>query len=229
VEGLEWGVLLRPEFRQLLYKGLATTLQLAAGACAGALVLGALIALLRLSKVRALSAAATVFVEFTRTVPLLVHLMFWYFAAPELLPHSLRAWLNAHDVGFCAALVALVLYSSAFVSEDLRSGIRSIPQGQFDAASALGLRELQRFRFVILPQALRAAVPPLIGQAMTVTRNTTLALMIGVPELAHVTRTVQSATFQAAGIYLFTTLFFLAVAVVLTGLGRLYARGRPHP
>ncbi|HVZ43164.1 MAG TPA: amino acid ABC transporter permease [Ramlibacter sp.] len=228
MDGLDWGVLFRPEFRAMLWKGLWTTLQLTAYASAGALAGGIAIALLRSSGVRAIAAAATAFVEGTRTVPLLVHLMFWYYGAPELLPEGIRTWLYARDVGFWSALVALVLYASAFVSEDLRSGIRGIPAGQLDAARSLGFARLQAFRFVILPQALRATVPPLLGQAMTLTKNTTISLVIGVPELAHVTRTVQSASFQSVSVYVFTTLFFLLMALMWTGLARFYAARVPR-
>jgi polar amino acid transport system permease protein len=221
---LEWGVLLRPEFRSLLVKGIFTTLQLSAASIIGGMLLGALIAFARLSRWRALSFAATAYVEFTRTVPLVVHVMFWYFGAAELLPEDAKRWLYARDTGFYAAVVALVLYSSAFISEDLRSGIRGIPRGQSDAAHSLGFGYLKTFRLVILPQALRATVPPLLGQALTLTKNTTVALMIGVPELAYVTRAVQSATFQTISIYAFAILFFLLVALALTGLSRLYQR-----
>lgn len=223
-QSIDWGVMFRSEYRTILIEGITTTLSLASLALVGGLLLGILIALARLSPWRWLSWPATIFVEGTRTVPLLVHLMFWYFAAPEMLPDAIKVWLYQRDVGFYAALVALILYSSAFISEDLRSGIRSISRGQMEAANSLGFGFFKSFRLVILPQALIATVPPLLGQAMTITKNTTVALMIGVGELAYVTRAVQSASFLSAGIYAFTTVFFLLIAVALTGLSQAYER-----
>lgn len=224
LQRIDWGVMFRDEYRDMLLQGITTTLALATLTLIGGLVLGIVIALARLSPLRWLSWPATVFVEGTRTIPLLVHLMFWYFAAPEMLPDGIKAWLYSRDVGFYAALVALVLYSSAFISEDLRSGIRSISKGQMEAANSLGFGYIQSFRLVILPQALRATVPPLLGQAMTITKNTTVALMVGVGELAYVTRAVQSSSFLSVGIYAFTTAFFLLIAIVLTLLSQAYER-----
>lgn len=225
---IQWGVMFRPEYRDMLLKGIETTLALTAGALIGGLLLGMVVAFCRLAPSRWTRVPATVYVELVRTIPLLVHLMFWYFAVPEMLPDETRRALYKHDVGFYAALAALILYSAAFISEDLRSGIRGIPRGQAEAANSLGFGFFDTFRLVILPQALRATVPPLLGQAMTITKNTTVAMMIGVGELAFVTQAVQDASFLSAGVYAFTTVFFLLVAVVLTGLGQWYQRRFPR-
>ena len=225
---IQWGVMFRPEYRDMLLKGIETTLALTAGALIGGLLLGLVVAFCRLAPSRWTRVPATVYVELVRTIPLLVHLMFWYFAVPEMLPDETRRALYKHDVGFYAALAALILYSAAFISEDLRSGIRGIPRGQAEAANSLGFGFFDTFRLVILPQALRATVPPLLGQAMTITKNTTVAMMIGVGELAFVTQAVQDASFLSAGVYAFTTVFFLLVAVVLTGLGQWYQRRFPR-
>lgn len=225
---IDWGVMFRPEYRDMLLKGIKTTLGLTSGAIAGGLLLGMLVAFARLAPARWIRVPATVYVEVVRTIPLLVHVLFWYFAVPEMLPDETRRALYKHDVGFYAALAALILYSAAFISEDLRSGIRGIPRGQAEAANSLGFGFFDTFRLVILPQALRATVPPLLGQAMTITKNTTVAMMIGVGELAFVTQAVQDASFLSAGVYAFTTVFFLLVAVVLTGLGQWYQRRFPR-
>lgn len=225
---IQWGVMFRPEYRDMLLKGIETTLALTAGALIGGLLLGMVVAFCRLAPSRWTRVPTTVYVELVRTIPLLVHLMFWYFAVPEMLPDETRRALYKHDVGFYAALAALILYSAAFISEDLRSGIRGIPRGQAEAANSLGFGFFDTFRLVILPQALRATVPPLLGQAMTITKNTTVAMMIGVGELAFVTQAVQDASFLSAGVYAFTTVFFLLVAVVLTGLGQWYQRRFPR-
>ncbi|MBS0451655.1 MAG: amino acid ABC transporter permease [Proteobacteria bacterium] len=217
----------RPQYRDMLLKGIQTTLGLTVGAILGGLLLGMVVAFARLAPARWVRLPATAYVELVRTVPLLVHVMFWYFAVPEMLPEALKRSLYQHDVGFHASLVALVVYSSAFISEDIRSGIRGIAQGQAEAANSLGFGFFDTFRLVILPQALRATVPPLLGQAMNITKNTTVALMVGVGELAFVTRAVNDASFLSVGVYAFTTVFFLLIAVVLTTLGQRYQRRYP--
>lgn len=224
---IDWGVMFRPQYRDMLLKGIQTTLGLTVGAILGGLLLGMVVAFARLAPARWVRLPATAYVELVRTVPLLVHVMFWYFAVPEMLPEALKRSLYQHDVGFHASLVALVVYSSAFISEDIRSGIRGIAQGQAEAANSLGFGFFDTFRLVILPQALRATVPPLLGQAMNITKNTTVALMVGVGELAFVTRAVNDASFLSVGVYAFTTVFFLLIAVVLTTLGQRYQRRYP--
>ncbi|MBX3643613.1 MAG: amino acid ABC transporter permease [Rubrivivax sp.] len=224
---IDWGVMFRPEYRAMLLKGIQNTLGLTAGAIVGGLLLGMVVAFGRLASSRWIRLPATVYVELVRTIPLLAHVLFWYFAVPEMLPDGLRRTLYQHDVGFYASLVALVLYSAAFISEDIRSGIRGIATGQAEAAHSLGFGFFDTFRLVVLPQALRATVPPLLGQAMNITKNTTVALMVGVGELAFVTRAVNDASFLSVGVYAFTTAFFLLIAVVLTVLGGWYQRRYP--
>ena len=224
---IDWGVMFRPEYRAMLLKGIQNTLGLTAGAIVGGLLLGMVVAFGRLASSRWIRLPATVYVELVRTIPLLAHVLFWYFAVPEMLPDGLRRTLYQHDVGFYASLVALVLYSAALISEDIRSGIRGSATGQAEAAHSLGFGFFDTFRLVVLPQALRATVPPLLGQAMNITKNTTVALMVGVGELAFVTRAVNDASFLSVGVYAFTTAFFLLIAVVLTVLGGWYQRRYP--
>lgn len=224
---IDWGVMFRPEYRDMLLKGIQNTLALTAGAIVGGLLLGMVVAFGRLASSRWIRLPATAYVELVRTVPLLVHVMFWYFAVPEMLPDDLKRTLYKGDVGFYASMVALILYSAAFISEDIRSGIRGIAAGQAEAANSLGFGFFDTFRLVILPQALRTTVPPLLGQAMNITKNTTVALMVGVGELAFVTRAVNDASFLSVGVYAFTTVFFLLIAIVLTALGKWYQHRYP--
>ncbi|MBK6612888.1 amino acid ABC transporter permease [Ottowia sp.] len=224
---IDWGVMFRPEYRVMLLQGIRNTLALTAGAIVGGLLLGMVVAFGRLASSRWIRLPATAYVELVRTIPLLVHVMFWYFAVPEMLPDDVKRVLYRHDVGFYTSLVALILYAAAFISEDIRSGIRGIAPGQAEAAHSLGFGFFDTFRLVILPQALRTTVPPLLGQAMNITKNTTVALMVGVGELAFVTRAVNDASFLSVGVYAFTTVFFLLIAIVLTALGQWYQRRYP--
>ena len=99
------------------------------------------------------------YVAYHRNVPTLVQLFVWYFGAPQLLPAAAGAWINNHNGEFVFALIALSLNAAAYLSEDLRSGVRSIARGQVEAARALGLGYAQTMLYVVLPQAVRVAVP----------------------------------------------------------------------
>ena len=227
MDAFNLSMLLTGQYHEWLLNGLLLSIQLALMTLVFALPLGVLIAVMRVAPVALLRGAAIAYVEAVRNVPLLAHMLFWYFGAPEFLPDSAKAWLYEGNVEATSAVIALVFYTAAYMSEDLRSGIRGIPRGQAEAANSLGFGFLNTFRLVVLPQALRATVPPLLGQAMTITKNTTVAMMIGVTELASVTQAVQDASFLSAGVYAFTSVFFLLIAVVLTGLGQWYQRRFP--
>ena len=116
-------------------------------------------------------------------MPLLAHMLFWYFGAPELLPESVREWLYQRNFEAVASVIALTLYTAAYMSEDVRSGIRAIPHVQFEAGRALGFGYLATMRLIVLPQALRVTVPPLISQTLNLWKYTSLATVIGVAEL----------------------------------------------
>lgn len=211
-------------YGELLLKGLTVTLQLSGVTLAAGFVIGVLLTLIRLSPFWIVRQAVGLLVDAIRSVPLLVHVIFWYFGAPELLPDGPRMWLYARDVNFICAAIAISIYAGAFISEDLRSGLRSIPKGQTEASLSLGFSSLETFRYVILPQAFRISVPPLLGQAMTITKNTSIALMIGVPELVYQAQRIQDITYEPFLPYASATLVYLAICTVLTLASRTYSR-----
>jgi His/Glu/Gln/Arg/opine family amino acid ABC transporter permease subunit len=143
-----------------LLQGVLTTLQLSALAWMLAVALGILAGALRTVPLSPLRAAARVYVEFFRNVPLLVWMFFWYFGVLPLLPRPAQDWLYDHGAEFWAGTVALGVYHGARMSEVIRAGIQSIPRTQFEAAVAMGLTTFQAYRLVILPVALRLIVPP---------------------------------------------------------------------
>ena len=212
------------QYGSSLLDGLCMTLQIAAIAIVGSLVAGVIVAFARLSTFKPVRAIAAGYADFVRCVPLLVHAMFWYFGATELLPDAAKDWLYDRDAGMILGSVALIIYSAAFVSEDLRSGIRSVSAGQTEAARALGFSQFNTFRLVVLPQAVRAVIPSLIGQAMTITKNTSITLMIGVVEIINAARRVQDTTFRIVEPYAFATLSYLIICSVLTLLAMRYER-----
>jgi polar amino acid transport system permease protein len=181
-----------------------------------------LIALARLSPFVLLRGLARIFVESQRNVPLLAHLLFWYFGAPELLPNPAKQWLYAHDVESIAAALAITLYYAAFMSEDVRSGVRAVPAVQFEAARALGLPWFASMRLVVLPQALRVTVPPLLSQTLNIWKDTSIATVIGTAELMYQAAKVESATFRSVEAFTFATVSYLAVSLLITALASGY-------
>ena len=214
-------------YHDMLVAGLRLSLLLAGVTLLLAVPLAVLVALMRLSGLRVLSAAAWCFVEAIRNVPLLAHMLFWYFGAPELLPEPVRDWLYAHNFEAIAAVTALTFYTAAYMSEDVRSGIRAIPQVQFEAGRALGFGFLSTMRLVVLPQALRITVPPLISQTLNLWKNTSIATVIGTAELMYQASKVETETFRSVEAFGFATASYLTVSLLITGLAILFQHRYP--
>jgi polar amino acid transport system permease protein len=220
-------LVLHGQYHDWLVAGLRLSLELAGVTFVFALPLAIGVALLRLAPNAALRALGAAYVEGIRNVPLLAHLLFWYFGAPELLPDGLKERLYAGNVEFISAVVALTLYTAAFMAEDIRSGIRAIPVVQFEAGRALGFGFLGTMRRVILPQALRITVPPLVSQTLNLWKDTSIATVIGVAEMMYQAARVESASFRSAESFAFATAAYLSVSLLITGLGAWYHHQYP--
>ena len=223
----DFSLLLTGRYHDMLLAGLLLSVQLLLITLALALPLALVIALMRLSDNRGLQGLAWSFVEVQRNVPLLAHMLFWYFGAPELLSEDTRTWLYEHNFEALAAVVALTLYAAAYMSEDVRSGIRAIPRVQLEAGRALGFGFLATMRLVILPQALRVTVPPLISQTLNVWKDTSIATVIGAAELMYQAAKVETGTFRSFEPFTFATLSYLSVSLLITGLGLWYQHRNP--
>lgn len=220
-------LVLAGQYHDLLVSGLKLSLQLLAVTFVLSLPLATLVALLRLAPVRALRWFGFAYVESIRNVPLLAHMLFWYFGAPELYPESVKQWLYQLNIEAISAVIALTLYTSAYMSEDIRSGIRSVPQVQFEAGRALGFGFLATMRLVVLPQALRVTVPPLLSQTLNLWKGTSIATVIGVSELMYQAAQVESSTFRSFEAFVFATAAYLSVSLLITGVAIWYQRRYP--
>jgi polar amino acid transport system permease protein len=220
-------VVLSGDFRQWLISGFLVSIQLTLATLVLSLPLATGIALCRLSGFAPARAFGFFMVEAVRSIPLLAHLLFWYFGAPELLPDGAREWLYAHNPEIICAVAALTLYTSAYMAEDIRSGFRAVPATQTDAARALGLSAAVTLRYVVLPQAVRVAIPPLISQTVSLWKNTSIATVIGTAELMYQAQRVESATFRGVETFAVTTLAYLTVSLLITGLAALYQQRYP--
>ncbi|WP_211463619.1 amino acid ABC transporter permease [Collimonas silvisoli] len=216
---LDFSVLLDAVYRHWIIDGIITMLQLTAFAWLLAMVLGTLLALIRMTQNRWAERAVSVYVEYHRNVPMLVQIFIWYFGVPTLLSPAVQHWINAQRSEFLFAFVAVGMCMAAYMSEDLRSGIRSIPKSQLEASRALGLSYLQAFRLIILPQAVRIALPTLISHTVLLFKNTSLAMAIGVAELTYATREIESQSFRTIEIYIVATSIYLAISLLIMAAG----------
>ena len=216
---LDFSVLLRDEYPRWILDGVVMMLQLTAFAWVLAIVLGTLLTLIRMTQNRWAERAVSVYVEYHRNVPMLVQIFIWYFGVPTLLPMSVQHWINAQHSEFLFAFIAVGMCMAAYMSEDLRSGIRSIPTSQMEASRALGLSYLKAFRLVILPQAARIALPTLISNTVLLFKNTSLAMTIGVAELTYATREIESQSFHTVEAYVVATSIYLAVSLLIMAVG----------
>lgn len=213
-----FSVLADREVQLLFLHGFATTLKLFFASAIAAYALGALLVVLRTSG-RIPAAAVAAFVEYHRNVPSIVQIFVWYFGVPQVLPEAWHAWANAHLGAFFFAVIALSLNAAAYISEDLRSGIRAVSSGQMEAARALGLGYLKAMRLVVVPQAIRGSAPALVNQSLSLFKTTSLALAIGVNDLMYVARQLDGETYATLPSYLTPTVIYLVCTFTLMLIG----------
>lgn len=212
---LDFGALLGNGYPTLILGGLLTTLKMTALAWLLAFGLGSTLATLRMLEIRPLNYVIALYVAFHRNVPMLVHILLWYFGVAAVLPAGLNDAINQWGGEFLFSTIAIGLVTAAYVAEDLRSAIRAIPPGQMEASRSLGLSYLRSMRKVILPQAFTIAIPSLMNQTLLLFKNTSLAMAIGLIELTGAGREIESATFKTFEVYLVVTILYLAISLVL--------------
>lgn len=227
--GFDLAVLLRDDHPELLAKGVAATVAMTGVTWVLAMAFGTLLALVRMAPSRLAQWFVAVWVEFHQNVPILVHVFLWYFGIAALLPNDLQRWTNQHHGDFIFSTLAIGFVMSAYVSECLRGGIRSIPRAQIEAARALGLSYLQTFRWVVFPQAIRISLPTLVSLTVLLFKNTSLAMAIGMMELTYVSREIESRTFKTVEAYLFATVVYLALALLIMAVGSKIERRTAFP
>lgn len=199
--------------------GLVLTIVISVVAMVLALVVGVAIALMRRSRYRGLRWFASVYIWVIRGTPLLVQLVLIYtglaaaglyqFQDVSILGLSVKAAVQA-------AIVALMINESAYISEIVRAGLDSIPRGQFEAAASLGMRPSKVMRWIIGPQALRVMVPPLGNSFNGLMKTTSVLSVIGVSELFLVTQSISSATFHTFEIFIVAAIYYLALTTIWT-------------
>jgi polar amino acid transport system permease protein len=214
-----FAILLHPDFGRMLLQGLAITFVVAVGSWCLAMSLAIVLLVTRLTPSRIADRAVAGYVSYHRNVPTLVQLMLWYFGISSLLPDGLQIFLTDHHGEAVFAIIGLGLCQAAYFSEDLRSGLRSVAPGQAEAARALGHGYVGAMRYVLMPQALRNALPALINHSVSLFKNSSLAMAIGVAELTHAVKEVENLSFRTFETYLIATIAYLVCSLAIMAFG----------
>ena len=212
-------ILLDARFADMLWSGVKMTLVIALASWLLAMSLAFVLLGLRLMPHVVPQRAVQAYVSYHRNVPTLVQLMLWYFGIANLLPGPLQSWLAAHHAETVFAVIGLGLCQAAYFSEDLRSGLRAVSIGQAEAARSLGHGFVSALRFVLLPQAVRNALPALVNHSVSLFKNSSLAMAIGVAELTHAVKEIENLSFRAFESYLLATVMYLALSTLIMALG----------
>jgi putative glutamine transport system permease protein len=188
----------------MLLWGLVVTLEISGLALVIALGVGIVVAVMRVAPSRALRAIGTGYVELFRNIPLLVQLFFLFFALP-----SAGITLPA----FWCGVLALGIYTAAFVAEAIRSGIAAVATGQLEAALASGLRYSQAMRLVILPQAIRLTIPPLANTVLNMIKNSSLVSAISIGDILGTANLIGAHTFAYVPLFFAAAVLYLAITL----------------
>lgn len=201
-----------------LLVGLAWTLATALAAWVIALVLGAIVGVIRTTPRKWAGRFCNGYVEIFRNIPLLVQMFLWFFVLPELLPKHLGDAIKQMPppwASYVPAVLCLGFFTSARVAEQVRAGIQALPRGQRMAGTALGLTLPQTYRYVILPMTFRIILPPLTSEFLNIIKNSSVALTIGVVELTAAARAMQEFSFQVFEAFTGATILYILTNIVV--------------
>lgn len=196
----------------ILFKYIDITISMALISTAIALVVAIIIAIIKTFKVRFLSQFCDLYISFLRGTPLIVQLFLLYFGLPQILP--IFSNLDAYS----ASIAGLSLHFSAYMAESIRGAISSIDKGQFEAASSLGMSKTQSFSYIILPQAIRVAIPSLMNNFIDLIKSTSLAFTLGVPEIMAKAQLEASSSYKYFEAFLAVALVYWIIVITFTYL-----------
>jgi len=204
------------KYGSVFVKGLGGTLWMSAVTVLFGTVFGILIALMRMSKVKALRTIANFFVEIIRGLPALMQLYFFWLVFPKLLPFEISDTVSI--------MVAFIVNASAYISEIIRAGIQAVDKGQWEAARSLGLSEQNMYRKIVLPQAIKNILPALCNEFISTIKGTSLASVFFINELTTGYKTVAAATFLSVESLCISGVIYLVLNVTLSKLVALFER-----
>jgi len=192
-----------PANSSLLWEGIKMTFLLASLAIIGGIILGTFLALFRIAKIPVLSQFSAAYVNFFRSLPLILVIFWLFFLVPLIVGKPVGA--------FSSVLVAFILFEAAYYSEIIRAGINSVRLGQLAAARAIGLTYFQSMRYVILPQAFRAMTPILLTQAIILFQDTSLVYVVGLRDFLVSAEIVANRDQRLVEMFLFVALVYFVI------------------
>jgi polar amino acid transport system permease protein len=237
--GFQWDVVGRYLFHRDVIKGVVTTVVLTLLVMIIGMVTGTILGIMSISSDRFFRHCASTFVWFFRGSPVLVQLVFWYnlaalFPILELgIPFGGAKFFEVSATlaisSFTAALLGLGLCEGAYMCEIIRSGLLSVDPGQREASQALGHKPRQTFFIVILPQAMKAIIPPTGNQVIGMLKYTSIASVVALPELMHSVETIYSRTFETVPLLIVASIWYLTLVTILScvqfKIEQYYAKG----
>lgn len=203
------------QYRQVFIHGIQVTLLVSSTAIVIAIILGTGVALMRLSNKRIVSMVAKIYVEAIRNTPILIQLYIIYFGIGSYIKYKTDFW---------PGVMALAIFSAAFVAEIIRSGIQAVPHGQVEAGLSIGMDQRELMRYVVLPQAFRKILPPLAGQFITLIKDSSLVSLLALSDLTFAAQKVSVTTFRVFESYIIAAALYFAIATVLSHLTSLLER-----
>jgi polar amino acid transport system permease protein len=223
-EHFKWHVVGHYLFNSRILHGLLVTIELTVASMAIGIVLGVVLAVMRLSPNPVVSTASWLYIWFFRGTPLLVQILFWYNIAalfPVISigvpfgPAIIHGNANTVITAFVAALLALSLNEGAYMAEIVRAGIISVSEGQTQAAQSLGMSRIQTLRLIVLPQAMRVIIPPTGNETISMLKNTSLISVIAVAELLYSAQEIYDVNFLVIPLLIVASIWYLVMTSVL--------------
>jgi His/Glu/Gln/Arg/opine family amino acid ABC transporter permease subunit len=191
-----------------LLEGMTVTLKVAMISIILGTIIGLVLTILRMSKIKIISLAARIYIAIFRGTPLLLQILFIYFALPTVVNITLES--------LSAGILALSLNAGAYLAEIFRASIESIPKGQIDAGRALGLTHYQTLFYVIIPQTYRRVIPPMVNEFSALIKETSLVSVISLSELLYVTQRIGAKYLRPFEVYFWAGLGYLIMVLILT-------------
>ena len=211
---LDFSILIN--YYEMFLDGLKVTIIASVIALLASFVIGAIVAVMRITPFAILRWIGTAYVEFFRNIPLVVIAFFFFLGPPTI---------GIRFSGLVAGTIALSIYTSAFIAEAIRSGILSVAKGQMEAARSSGLTYIQAMRLIILPQAIKIVIPPIGNQFINLVKNSSILALIAGTDLMYQADLISAKTFVVFDVYIFVALFYLLLTIPLSlGVGYLEKR-----
>jgi len=198
------------QYRDLLLQGLFVSFELTFIAIIGGMIIGAFLALMRMSSIWIVSALAGGYVNFLRSLPLILVIFWFYVLTPKIVGHPIDA--------YASVLIAFILFEAAYYCEIIRAGISSVKRGQVQAGLAMGFSYLRVMRYVVLPQALRNMVPVLLTQAIIMFQDTSIVYVVGVRDFLTTADVVANSTNRPIEFYSLAAVTYLVICFIASHL-----------